>query len=47
MRSDFIMGKKKSKGNGEGTIYVNSKTGLYIGQYVIDRSEERRVGKEC
>ncbi len=30
------MGKKKSKGNGEGTIYVNSKTGLYIGQYVID-----------
>lgn len=30
------MGKKKSKGNGEGTIYVNSKTGLYVGQYVID-----------
>lgn len=30
------MGKRKSKGNGEGTIYVNSKTGLYVGQYVID-----------
>ena len=30
------MGKKKSKGNGEGTIYINSKTGLYVGQYVID-----------
>lgn len=30
------MGKKKSKGNGEGTIYVSSKTGLYIGQYVVD-----------
>ncbi len=30
------MGRKKSKGNGEGTIYVNSKTGLYVGQYVID-----------
>lgn len=30
------MGRKKSKGNGEGTIYVNSKTGLYIGQYVLD-----------
>ena len=30
------MGKKKNKGNGEGTIYVNSKTGLYVGQYVID-----------
>ena len=30
------MGKKKSKGNGEGTIYVSSKTGLYVGQYVID-----------
>jgi len=28
------MGKKKSKGNGEGTLYINSKTGLYIGQYV-------------
>lgn len=30
------MGKKKSKGNGEGTLYVSSKTGLYIGQYVLD-----------
>lgn len=30
------MGRKKSKGNGEGTIYVNSRTGLYVGQYVID-----------
>lgn len=30
------MGKKKSKGNGEGTIYVSSKTGLYVGQYVVD-----------
>ena len=30
------MGKKKCKGNGEGTIYINSKTGLYIGQYVIE-----------
>lgn len=30
------MGRKKSKGNGEGTIYVNSKTGLYVAQYVID-----------
>ena len=30
------MGKKKSKGNGEGTIYLSSKTGLYIGQYVVD-----------
>lgn len=29
------MGKKKHKGNGEGTIYINSKTGLYVGQYVI------------
>lgn len=29
------MGKKKSKGNGEGTIYISSKTGLYVGQYVI------------
>lgn len=28
------MAKKKSKGNGEGTIYINSRTGLYIGQYV-------------
>lgn len=30
------MGKKKSKGNGERTIYISSKTGLYVGQYVID-----------
>lgn len=30
------MGKKKSKGNGEGTIYINSKTGLYVGQYVVN-----------
>lgn len=30
------MGKKKSKGNGEGTLYVSSKTGLYVGQYVKD-----------
>lgn len=30
------MAKKKSKGNGEGTIYISSKTGLYVGQYVID-----------
>jgi len=30
------MGKKKRKGNGEGTLYINSKTGLYIGQYVVD-----------
>lgn len=27
---------KKVKGNGEGTIYKSSKTGLYIGQYTID-----------
>ena len=24
---------KKLKGNGEGTLYKNNKTGLYIGQY--------------
>ena len=30
------MGKKKSKGNGEGTINVKQKTGLYVGQYVLD-----------
>lgn len=30
------MGKTKAKGNGEGTIYVSSKTGLYVGQYVVD-----------
>lgn len=30
------MRKKKSKGNGEGTTYINSKTGLYIGQYVVN-----------
>ena len=28
--------KNKSKGNGEGTIYKSSKTGLYIGQYVSE-----------
>lgn len=26
---------RKQKGNGEGTIYISSKTGLYVGQYVI------------
>lgn len=30
------MGRKKEKGNGEGTLYKNSKTGLYIGQYVTN-----------
>ena len=25
---------KKIKGNGEGTLYISSKTGLYVGQYV-------------
>lgn len=30
------MAKKKSKGNGEGTIYKSSKTGLYVGQYVYN-----------
>ena len=30
------MGKTKSKGNGEGTVYPNKKTGLYIGQYVLN-----------
>ena len=25
---------KKQKGNGEGTIYKSSRTGLYVGQYV-------------
>lgn len=28
--------KNKTKGNGEGTIYKNNKTGLYIGQYVVN-----------
>lgn len=28
--------KVKCKGNGEGTIYISSKTGLYVGQYVVD-----------
>lgn len=28
--------KNKEKGNGEGTIYTNNKTGLLIGQYVVD-----------
>ena len=27
---------KKVKGNGQGTIYKSSKTGLYIGQYTIN-----------
>ena len=27
---------KKVKGNGEGTIYKSSRTGLYVGQYMID-----------
>ena len=30
------MGKTKQKGNGQGTIYKSSKTGLYIGQYVTN-----------
>lgn len=30
------MGRTKQKGNGEGTIYKSSKTGLYIGQYVTN-----------
>lgn len=28
--------RNKSKGNGEGTIYISSKTGLHVGQYVLD-----------
>lgn len=28
--------KNKQKGNGEGTLYKSNKTGLYIGQYVVD-----------
>ncbi len=28
--------KNKEKGNGEGTIYKSSKTGLYVGQYVTN-----------
>ncbi len=28
--------KNKEKGNGEGTIYKSSKTGLYVGQYVVN-----------
>ena len=28
--------KNKEKGNGEGTSYINKKTGLLIGQYVVD-----------
>lgn len=32
----FIMGRRKEKGNGEGTIYQNPKTELYIGQYVYN-----------
>lgn len=30
------MGRTKQKGNGQGTIYKSSKTGLYIGQYVTN-----------
>lgn len=30
------MGKKKEKGNGEGTIYTSSKTNLLVGQYVYN-----------
>lgn len=30
------MGRPKQKGNGQGTIYKSSKTGLYIGQYVTN-----------
>lgn len=28
--------KNKERGNGEGTLYKSSKTGLYVGQYVIN-----------
>ena len=28
--------KNKEKGNGEGTLYKSSKTGLYVGQYVVN-----------
>ena len=27
---------KKIKGNGEGTLYKSAKTGLYVGQYVVN-----------
>lgn len=30
------MGKVKQKGNGEGTLYLNQKTKLYVGQYVYN-----------
>ena len=30
------MGKKKSKGNGEGTIYLDKTRKIYVGQYVVD-----------
>lgn len=30
------MGRTKQKGNGQGTLYKSSKTGLYIGQYVTN-----------
>ena len=30
------MGRTKQKGNGQGTIYKSSKTGLYVGQYVMN-----------
>lgn len=36
------MGKRKVKGNGEGTIYENKKTGLLIGQY-IPKNQNKRV----
>lgn len=30
------MGKTKQRGNGEGTIFKSSRTGLYVGQYVVN-----------
>ena len=30
------MGRTKQRGNGQGTIYKSSRTGLYIGQYVTN-----------
>ena len=30
------MGRKKSKGNGEGTIYLDKTRKIYVGQYVVD-----------
>lgn len=32
--------KNKTKGNGEGTIYVSSKTGLLVGQYCYNRKRK-------